>query len=99
MGILSPEEINQLNRNSRIAQKYNTAVDERSAYEILNEKLEAAGEEEPIKPTGQRPSSKKEESWTDHPVVRQAGRTAASIITRSLLGVLGLGTTRRRRRY
>jgi hypothetical protein len=33
----------------------------------------------------------------DNPAVRSAGRTAATIITRSLLGVLGLGGTPRRR--
>ena len=33
----------------------------------------------------------KEESFFDNPIVKQVGRTAASIITRSLLGALGLG--------
>ncbi len=36
-------------------------------------------------------TSQKEESFFDNPMVKQVGRTAAGIITRSLLGVLGLG--------
>ena len=33
----------------------------------------------------------KEEGFFDNPVVKQVGRTAASVITRGLLGALGLG--------
>jgi hypothetical protein len=40
----------------------------------------------------------KEKSILDNPMVRSAGRTAATMITRSLLGVLGLGGTTRRRK-
>ena len=40
----------------------------------------------------------KEESWLDNPMVKSAGRTAATMLTRSLLGVLGLGGSTRRRR-
>ena len=36
-------------------------------------------------------TAKKEEGFFDNPVVKQVGRTAASVITRSLLGALGLG--------
>ena len=43
-------------------------------------------------------STRKEKDWTDSPMVKQAGRTAASIITRSLLGVLGLGGSTRSRK-
>jgi hypothetical protein len=81
-------------------------VDSHSAYEILNEKLNLAQQRtEEIKQMEaaaktQKRSGKapKEESWMDSPVVRQAGRTAAGILTRSLLGVLGLGGTTRRRK-
>jgi len=41
-------------------------------------------------------SSKKDETIFDNPIVKQVGRTAASVITRSLLGVLGLGGRRSR---
>jgi hypothetical protein len=38
------------------------------------------------------------ETILENPVTRQVGRTAASIITRSLLGVLGLSSTTRRKK-
>ena len=37
-----------------------------------------------------------EKSILDNPLVRSAGRTAATMITRSLLGVLGLGGRRKK---
>jgi hypothetical protein len=48
------------------------------------------------KPTGGR--APKEESIFDNPVVREVGKTAANIITRSLLGALGLGGRSSRRK-
>jgi DNA helicase HerA-like ATPase len=103
MDVLTDNEINQLVTSSKLAAKYSKEVDSISAYEMLTAKLEEAAEkskvieEEEPKQSG-RP--KKEESFFDNPVVRQVGRTAASVITRSLLGALGLGgrsrsTTRR----
>ncbi len=103
MDVLTDGEINQLVASSKLATKYSKEVDSESAYEMLTAKLEEAAEkskaieEEEPKQSG-RP--KKEESFFDNPVVRQVGRTAASVITRSLLGALGLGgrsrSTRRR---
>ncbi len=103
MDVLTEGEINQLVISSKLAAKYSKEVDSESAYEMLTAKLEEAAEkskaieEEEPKQSG-RP--KKEESFFDNPVVRQVGRTAASVITRSLLGALGLGgrsrSTRRR---
>jgi hypothetical protein len=43
-------------------------------------------------------SAPKEKTILDNPFVRSAGRTAATMITRSLLGVLGLGGSSRRRK-
>jgi hypothetical protein len=40
----------------------------------------------------------KEEDIFDNPILKQAGRTAASIITRSLLGALGVSSSTRRRK-
>jgi hypothetical protein len=42
-------------------------------------------------------AAKEQSGFLDNPVVRQAGRTAASVLTRSLLGALGLGGRSRRR--
>ncbi|KAF0241184.1 MAG: hypothetical protein FD136_840 [Chitinophagaceae bacterium] len=96
MDILTDAEIDTLTSKSKLVAKYNQAINSESAYEMLSEKLaeaqaksaEAASQaEDEVK---SKPS-KKEESFFDNPVVKQVGRTAASIITRSLLGALGLG--------
>ena len=81
--------------------KYNEDVDEVSAYEMLTQKLEHAVEAE--KEEDSKSESKKEEKSTldkilNSSVTRQGGRTAASLITRTLLGVLGLGGSTSRRR-
>lgn len=90
MDVLTDAEIDAIVGKSKLVAKYNQAVDSKSAYEILTAKLEEAAEktqeEEPEKRT-----TKKEPGFFDNPIVKQAGRTAASIITRSLLGALGLG--------
>ncbi|MGV3527965.1 MAG: helicase HerA-like domain-containing protein [Flavisolibacter sp.] len=101
MDILTDAEVAQVMGQSRLAAKYNQVIDSESAYEMLNEKLETAAKASADnggeKPAGRQGGRKKEESWIDNPMVRQAGRTAASILTRSLLGVLGLSSTRRRK--
>jgi DNA helicase HerA-like ATPase len=99
MDILSDEEIDRLVADSKLAAKYSKEVDSESAYEILTAKLEEAAEK--TQETAQEkksgsPRQAKEESIFDNPMMRQAGRTAAAIITRSLLGALGLGGKSRR---
>lgn len=91
MDILTDSEIDNLVASSKIARKYAEAMDSESAYEILTAKLEeAAKKTEEEKPTTNT-TVEKVESFLDNPIVKQVGRTAASIITRSLLGALGLG--------
>jgi uncharacterized protein len=101
MDILSDNEISQLITQSKLSSKYGQVTDSDSAYEILNQKLEIAAEPvesgKPI-PEKKAPRQLKEESFFDNPVVKQIGRTAASVITRSLLGALGLGGSTRKRR-
>ena len=69
---------------------------------MLTEKLEVAAAKTKQEPgSGPTASSKrpvKEETIFDNPILKQAGRTAASIITRSLLGALGVSSSVRRRR-
>ena len=104
MDILTDAEIEQLVNSSKLAAKYSKEIDSESAYEILTAKLEEAAEKSKQIEASEEPKQsgrpKKEESFFDNPVVRQVGRTAASVITRSLLGALGLGgrsrSTRRR---
>jgi len=102
MDILTDAEIDKLVSGSKLAGKYNQAIDSESAYEILTGKLDAAAqkadeEKQVIKEQKQqRANTKKEDTIFDNPMVKQVGRTAASVITRSLLGVLGLGGRRGR---
>jgi hypothetical protein len=95
MDILTETEIAAIVKNSKIAADYNKVVDNKSAYEILNEKINSAQQQSGT--AKEKEKKEKEESWLDNPMVKSAGRTAATMITRSLLGVLGIGSTRRRR--
>lgn len=100
MDVLTPAEIDALVNNSKLVKKYSEQIDNESAYEILTAKLEeaanktaaAAAEASSNKSSG---SQKKEKGFLeevlDSSAARQVGRTAASVITRSLLGALGLG--------
>ncbi|HLF46802.1 MAG TPA: helicase HerA-like domain-containing protein [Chitinophagaceae bacterium] len=99
MNILTENEIDTLVTASKIAASYNKEVDNESAYEILNEKLKEAAERN-NETKAERKTSSREKTIFDDPALKQVSRTAATIITRSLLGVLGLGgrTTRRRRK-
>jgi DNA helicase HerA-like ATPase len=105
MDVLTEQEMDKIISESKLASKYNKVIDSESAYEILHAKLEAASkkeedEEEEKEEKSSKRGVKKEESFFDNPIVKSAGRTAANIITRSLLGALGLGgrTTRSKSR-
>ncbi|MBL7711250.1 MAG: DUF853 family protein [Chitinophagaceae bacterium] len=99
MDVLTDVEIDTIVGGSRLVKKYSEAVDSVSAYEMLNSKLQEAAEK--TEEAEKAPREKEEKSFLekmmDNSAVRQAGRTAASIITRSLLGALGLGGRSRRR--
>ena len=105
MDILTDSEISALTEGSKLGGKYNNPLDNESAYELLNKKIEVAQQrsteiqqmQEQAKQEKKR-TSKPEPKWVDNPIVKQAGRTAAAILTRSLLGVLGLGGSTRRRK-
>lgn len=103
MDILTESEIDAVISSSGLITKYNQKTDSQSAYEMLTEKLEEAAEKSQEHPERKYPGKKEEKSTLeqilDNTVVRQVGRTAAGIITRSLLGALGLGGRSRRRSY
>ena len=97
MDILSDSEIKQLIDESKLVAKYAETVDAESAYELLQKRM--AGEEDRL--DNAKPTIKKRESspsmfeeFLHSSVGRQVGRTAASILVRSLLGTLGLGRRR-----
>ncbi len=105
MDILTDSEVDAVVAKSKLVPKYNKAVDSESAYEILNSKLEEAAEKTKAQAADKqeekavRGRPKKEESFLDNPMVKQVGRTAAGIITRSLLGALGLGGRSRKKSW
>jgi DNA helicase HerA-like ATPase len=101
MDVLTEEEINKLAASSKLVAKYNQVIDTESAHEILTEKLNEAAALTEEKSTKKSRKVKEEKSTVeevlDSPVMKQVGRTAASMITRSLLGALGLGGRSRRK--
>lgn len=103
MDVLTDAEVQNLVMTSKLVSKYNQVVDSESAYEILNAKIAVAEQKsQEIKQMQQQAKTEKaapkEKSFLDNPIVRSAGRTAATMITRSLLGVLGLGGSSRSRK-
>ncbi len=101
MDVLSELEIEAIVSKSKLADKYNQTIDSESAYEILTAKLEEAAEK--TKAAAEEKEEAKEEKkssgggFFDSPVIKQIGRTAASVITRGLLGALGLGGRSRKK--
>jgi len=105
MDILTDKEINSIVRSSYLVQKYNEDIDRESAYEILTGKIEEAQSKEAQErlkeqnSTARRSSRRREKSTFEKVVnsttTRQIGRTVARELTRGLLGVLGIKTTRR----
>ncbi|PUZ22103.1 hypothetical protein GA0116948_11184 [Chitinophaga costaii] len=93
MDILSDAEITALVNKSALVKKYNQDIDSESAYEILTAKLEAAATAPPSTPAGkaEKPQPSVLEQVLNSSAAKQVERTAASMITRSLLGALGLG--------
>jgi uncharacterized protein len=103
MDILTEAEIDAIIAKSKLVAKYNQVIDNESAYEILTAKLEEAANKTQAETAAkeeakqEKKNSKKEEGFFDNPVVKQVGRTAASVITRGLLGALGLGGRSRKK--
>jgi len=111
MDVLSKTEIKGILGKSKLSKKYNEEIDRESAYEILNEKIEEFQSEahqeklnkQKKKATKSRSRSRRAEKSTFEKIVnntttRQIGRTVARELTRGLLGVLGIKTTRSRRK-
>lgn len=99
MGPLSPQEYQQQLEGSEFYKKYKDAIDPRSAFEILGEKMNAArqGQEESTTQAApkSRSSARKEKSTLEEvmasPVTKQIGKE----LVRGVFGVL-FGTSSRR---
>lgn len=107
MDILSDAEIDHLISQSQLIRKYSRVLDRDSAYEILQEKIEAARAAEQqeamqkSRSKAARSSSRRSREKTvieqimDSPTTRQIGRTVARELTRGMLSVLGVNKRRR----
>ncbi len=105
MDVLTTREINKIVNASKLVEAYDEVVDRESAYEILNEKIELFQEQEhqeemkKEKAKAKKTSTRRKEKSTFDKVVNSSvGRTVVRELTRGLLGVLGIKSTRRRRR-
>ena len=114
MGVLTKAELKELVASSELVDKYEESIDRESAHEMLTAKIEAAQsaeEQERLKEeqakaekatSGTRRGSRAEKSTIEKVMsstaTRQVGRTVARELTRGLLGVLGINTSRRRRK-
>lgn len=99
MDVLSDTEIDEIVENSKLVEKYNKVVDRESAFEILSKKLEKAAELEVEAEPKRRGRPKVEKSTTEKilqsSAARQVGRTVANVLTRTLLGALGVSTRKK----
>jgi len=108
MDILTPTEIDDHVRQSLLIRKYEKRLDNSSAREILSAKIEDARNtkrEVEYKIPAPAPKQVKKvkgpstlEKVVKSPVARQIGNTIARELTRSILGVLGVKSTNRRRK-
>lgn len=99
MDVLTQQEIEEVCGKSALIKKYNEEIDEESAFEILQQKINAKTEEQSTESSSSKKAEKEEpgmlEQVADSSVGKQVMRTVARELTRGLLGVLGVGTTRR----
>jgi DNA helicase HerA-like ATPase len=108
MGPLSSQEYQSLLDNSDMYRKYKEAIDPRSAFEMLEEKMASARKqqeevqkEKEIQKTTSRTSTRKEKSTFDEvmssPVTKQIGRELVRGVFGMLFGTTPRRTTSRRR--
>ncbi len=104
MDILSEEEQNTWLKQSTLLPKYEKAIDRESAHEILIARIknvidkEAAEEDKKETKTVNKRSSRNEKSTFEKILTSSVGRTVVRELTRGLLGVFGISSSRRRRR-
>lgn len=103
MDILSTAEINSWLQQSALLPKYEAAIDRESAHEMLMERIEEAIEDKEQAQEKKQESHKSsrrrpQKSTFEKIMTSSVTRTIARELTRGLLGVFGISSTRRRRR-
>lgn len=101
MDILTDAEIAAITRQSQLIPKYAQQYDRESAYEILTAKIEDAKLDSHRTKAEPKSKSTRQEKSTIEKVLsntttRQVTNTVARELTRGLLGVLGVKTTKRK---
>jgi hypothetical protein len=107
MDVLTAAEIKGITSRSPLVRKYNEEIDRKSAYEILEKKMEAATKAEhkaemaeqqaKANKTSTRSRGREKsifEQIMNNTTTRQIGRTVAREFTRGLLGILGVKSRR-----
>lgn len=95
MDVLEEEELKELIDQSTLVKKYNEEIDRESAYELLNEKIEKADEEEmKAKAKKEREAANKRSSRSTRSSSRSTQSTliktlSSPTVIRSVLGILG----------
>jgi predicted flap endonuclease-1-like 5' DNA nuclease len=97
MDVLTDGEVVDLVKRSHLTSKYNKQVDSESAHEMLQERIENA-KEATAKIEQKKAKAKEEPSMMEqvlnNSVVKSSLRTAATMLTRNLMGVLFGGRKR-----
>jgi predicted flap endonuclease-1-like 5' DNA nuclease len=97
MDVLTDGEVVDLVKRSNLTSKYNKQVDSESAHEMLKERIENA-KEASVKIEEKKAKAKEEPSMMEqvlnNSVVKSSLRTAATMLTRNLMGVLFGGRKR-----
>lgn len=89
MDVLSENEIQEINTNSKLVKKYSELIDRESAYEMLNKKIALSEAEESKKE--QEIAAEKEEAQSTKTVTKQ-GSSTGEIVGKSVLKVLTSAT-------
>ncbi|HWR99519.1 MAG TPA: helicase HerA-like domain-containing protein [Prolixibacteraceae bacterium] len=100
MDVLSAAEINKYIHNSDLIKEYNTEMDRESAFEMLKKRLasekDEAEREQESDDEGRSGSERNEESTFEQVLKSPITNMVAREVTRGLLGVLGLRSSRTR---
>lgn len=102
MDVLSVTEINKYINHSDLVKEYNVEIDRESAFEMLQKRLKGDRDETEQEPesndVGRTANGKEEESTFEQVLKSPITNMIAREVTRGLLGVLGLRSTRSRSR-
>ncbi len=95
MDVINEQEMDELIKISQIARIYNEEIDRQSAYEILTQKMEETSDEAEAKQIEKKTNTRHEKSMAEKVLDSSITRTVLREVTRGLLGVLGISSTRR----